>query len=131
MGSLLGGGRRVQASARIVFDAAGQGKFQSSKSPGEHVPLLDASMEIMRYNLSMNPNIPIAQLLSLPIDKRNVLIKAIWGNTVREVKSIPVTDSQKAELDRREAWLHANGALGSSWEEAKARILSRLPEFER
>ena len=65
-----------------------------------------------------------ATLQSLGLDKLTVterlaLIGQLWESL--EVDP-PVTDAQKADLDRRLAAFHADPKAGSSWEEVKARL---------
>lgn len=102
--SLRGGGGRARPAARIVLDAGRLGKFPSVQSPGGYTPNSEARFNKMGYNETMNAEIPIAQILSLPMAERILLVEAIWDRIAREADSIPVTEAQKAELEgaRRE-----------------------------
>jgi putative addiction module component (TIGR02574 family) len=61
--------------------------------------------------------------LSLP--ERLQLVEDLWDSIAAEAETLPLSDWQKAELDRREAEYRQNPNLASTWEEAKQRILAR------
>jgi putative addiction module component (TIGR02574 family) len=80
----------------------------------------------MRYNRGNNKatnmlNAEHADLLELSPSERILLAQDLWDSLSPE--DIPLTDGQKAELDRRKAAYEANPASGRSWEEVQRRII--------
>lgn len=55
-------------------------------------------------------------------DERMLLMEELWESLSAKEELIPVTDAQKADLDRRLAALRADPNAGSSWEQVKARL---------
>jgi putative addiction module component (TIGR02574 family) len=53
-----------------------------------------------------------AKLSKLPIDERIKLVEELWDSIASDQKALPLTDEQKAELDRRLDAYEANGNLG-------------------
>ena len=68
-------------------------------------------------------NAEYADLLKLSPSERLLLAQDLWDSLNPE--DIPLTDWQKAELDRRKAAYQANPASGRSWEEVQRRIIER------
>lgn len=66
-----------------------------------------------------------ASLFRLALSERLQLVEDLWDSIALDSPALPVTDWQKAELDRREALYRQNPALASEWEEAKQRILAK------
>jgi putative addiction module component (TIGR02574 family) len=64
-----------------------------------------------------------AELLKLSPSERLLLAQDLWDSLNPE--DIPLTDWQKAELDRRKAAYQANPASSHSWEEVQRRIIER------
>ena len=64
-----------------------------------------------------------AEIRSLPIPERVHLVEQIWDSIVEDEQSFELTDSQKAELDRRIAAHEASPNRGKPWEEVKKRLL--------
>lgn len=65
------------------------------------------------------------ELFQLPITERIQLVEDLWDSIADSPEDLPLTDAQKEELERRlHAW-RENPTEGSSWESARARILSR------
>lgn len=64
----------------------------------------------------------LAAIAALSIDERIALVQAIWDTIAAETDQLPLSDSQKCELDRRLAELDANPENVLTWEEIKARI---------
>jgi putative addiction module component (TIGR02574 family) len=66
-------------------------------------------------------------LQSLGIDRLSVAerllrVEEIWDSIADEGNDLPLTESQKADLDRRIAAYDADRTAGSTWEEVKARL---------
>ena len=64
----------------------------------------------------------VAEILSLPVDERMELVEAIWASISAVPESLPLSDWQKAELDRRLAELEADPEGGTTMEDVFARI---------
>jgi putative addiction module component (TIGR02574 family) len=60
---------------------------------------------------------------ALSVSERLALVEAIWDTITDETDSIPLTEAQRAELDRRIAASKANPNEGATWDEVKARLL--------
>lgn len=62
----------------------------------------------------------------LNVDERLALVEEIWATICADAKGFPLTDDQRAELDRR---LEDDDAFPDdvvSWDEVKASVRSRL-----
>ncbi len=62
-------------------------------------------------------SVNIQDILRLPVGKRIELVEAIWDSIAASPESLPVTEAQKRELDRRLAEHRANPQSGRTWEE--------------
>lgn len=58
----------------------------------------------------------------LSLDDRIALMHALWDNIVAEAKELPLTETQKQDLQRRLADYQAHRYAGATWEEVKARL---------
>jgi putative addiction module component (TIGR02574 family) len=61
-------------------------------------------------------------LEGLSVAERMLLVEQIWDSIAAEQESLPLTQAQKDELDRRLAAYEADPTAGSTWEEVKARL---------
>lgn len=59
-------------------------------------------------------------------DERLELVQDIWDSIAVEDDDIPLSDSQRLELDRRLAVHQANPAAAIDWEQVEAEALARL-----
>ncbi len=66
-----------------------------------------------------------ADILGLSISERIQLVQDIWDSIAEVPDSIPLTDEQKAELDRRLDAYHKNPKAGSPWPIVRERFKSR------
>lgn len=64
----------------------------------------------------------IAEILALPVAERMRLVEAIWDSISSVPESLPLTQWQKDELDRRLAEFEADPDAGATLEEVFARI---------
>jgi putative addiction module component (TIGR02574 family) len=64
-----------------------------------------------------------AVVRELPFAEKLLLVEALWDDLARSPERIPMSDSLKAELDRRYQEYLANPAEGSTWDEVKRRVL--------
>jgi len=64
-------------------------------------------------------------VLSLSVAERIQLVEDIWDTIVEVPDEVGLTDSQKAEIDRRLDSYHRSPEEGSPWDLVRERILSR------
>lgn len=62
----------------------------------------------------------------LDVDERLALVEEIWASICADAKAFPLTDMQRAELDRRVADDDAHPDDVVPWDEIKASARSRL-----
>jgi putative addiction module component (TIGR02574 family) len=53
------------------------------------------------------------------------VLQDLWDEIAADSDAVPLTDAQRAELDRRLEEHRANPADGAEWSEVKARLRSR------
>jgi len=61
---------------------------------------------------------------TLPIAQRLELAEQIWDSIIEDETQFELSESQKAELDRRLAHHAAAPDRGSSWQDVKIRLLT-------
>jgi putative addiction module component (TIGR02574 family) len=61
----------------------------------------------------------------LGADERLALMEEIWDSLAATPEAVPITDAQKADLQRRLDAYRDNPKAGSPWEEVKARLQGR------
>lgn len=66
------------------------------------------------------------KLSKLPLDERIKLVEALWDSIASDQKALPLTDEQKAELDRRLDAYEADGNRGRPAGEAIADLRRKL-----
>ncbi len=62
----------------------------------------------------------------LSVAERIQLAEDLWDSIAAETGDLPLTEAQKAELDRRLAELECDPEAGESWSVVRARIEQRL-----
>ena len=67
---------------------------------------------------------------ALSIAERIQLAEDLWNSIPEEGGDIPLTDAQKAELDRRLEDLERDPDAGEPWEVVRARLYERLKRSE-
>jgi putative addiction module component (TIGR02574 family) len=67
----------------------------------------------------------LSDVLELPVSERLKLVEAIWDSIAEAPEALPLTEEERAELDRRLLDYEKNPADGSPWSEVKERILKR------
>lgn len=77
---------------------------------------------ILEYRYSMATN-PLPEILKLNISERIQSVEDIWDSIAADAPTVPLTEEQQTELDRRLADADANPGVGMSWSEVKARLL--------
>ena len=58
----------------------------------------------------------------LSVPERILLLEEIWDSIAANPEDLPLTEVQKAELDRRLAACEADPEAGSNWEDVKTRL---------
>ena len=61
-------------------------------------------------------------ILSLSISERIQLVEDIWDSIAEAPEAIPLTEKDKAELDRRLDAYHSNPDEGSPWDIVRERL---------
>jgi putative addiction module component (TIGR02574 family) len=64
----------------------------------------------------------IEELRKLPLPERLELVEELWDSIAEDADSLPLTDAQAAELDRRLAAHDAEPSEGVSWSELRDRL---------
>lgn len=67
-----------------------------------------------------------ASLKQLPLDERMRIVEDLWDSIAADREALPLTEAQKAELDRRLAAYEADGDRGRPADEVVADIRHRL-----
>ncbi len=60
--------------------------------------------------------VDIQEILRLSVEERLQLVEEIWDSILEHPESLPVTEAQKRELDRRLADYQATPKKGRTWE---------------
>jgi len=58
----------------------------------------------------------------LSVKERILLVEEIWDSIAETPDQVPLTETQKTELDARLAEYQADPGVGAPWEEVKARL---------
>ena len=66
-----------------------------------------------------------ADILNLSIAERIQLVEDIWDSVAEAPESVPLSDDEKAELDRRLDAYHQDPNEGSPWGMVRERIKGR------
>ena len=66
------------------------------------------------------------KLQSLPINERLKLVEDLWDSIAADQKALPLTDAQRAELDRRLDSYEADGGVGRPAKEVIEGIRRKL-----
>ena len=67
-------------------------------------------------------SVSVEEIRGLSVAERLELLDVIWDTLAEDPAAIPLTDTQKNELDRRLEEYRRNSHQGSSWDEVKARL---------
>ena len=66
-----------------------------------------------------------SDILGLSVAERILLVEDIWDSVAEVPEAIPLTEEQRAELDRRLESYRRNPTGGSPWAEVRERIRER------
>jgi len=64
----------------------------------------------------------LAKVLQYNIPERILLVEDIWDSIAEFPEAVPISDSQRKELDRRLEAYHSDSKTGNPWEVVKKRI---------
>jgi putative addiction module component (TIGR02574 family) len=67
--------------------------------------------------------VPIEEIFELPAEQRVQIAQQIWESVLRHPETVPLTDAQRAELERRWLDYQANPDEGEPWEDVKRALL--------
>ena len=70
-------------------------------------------------------NTQLSEILQLSVAERIQLVEDIWDSIAQMPEAVPLTDEQRAELDRRLESYRANPDEGISWNELKEKLRQR------
>jgi putative addiction module component (TIGR02574 family) len=62
----------------------------------------------------------------LGVEERLALIEALWDSLPEDESALPITEAQRAELDRRLADYQRNPDDGAPWDEVRASLKQRF-----
>ena len=68
----------------------------------------------------------LAKVLQYDVPERILLVEDIWDSIAQVTEAVPITDSQRKELDRRLEAYHSNPRTGQPWDIVKKRIKRRI-----
>lgn len=66
--------------------------------------------------------ITVADVADMPAAERLLLVEDIWDSIAAMPEAVPLTDTQRMELERRLEAYHKNPDAGSVWSKVKARV---------
>lgn len=75
-----------------------------------------------RLNLFMYMNTQLSEILQLSVAERIQLVEDIWDSIAVTPEAVPLTEEQKAELDRRVESYRANPKDGVMWQDLKNKL---------
>jgi putative addiction module component (TIGR02574 family) len=73
----------------------------------------------------MNTASILAEIGKLSVADQVLLVQRIWDNIAESDTPLELTDTQKAELDRRSAELDAHPEMAVPWEDVKRSLEER------
>ena len=71
-------------------------------------------------------NLPLDELLKLSVTERIQLAEDLWDSIASEPEALPLTDAQRAEIERRLAEHDRAPESAILWEEARTRLHQRF-----
>lgn len=74
----------------------------------------------------MTPTLESLGIHHLTIAERLALVAAIWDSIADEVERAPLTEAERAEIDRRLAAHEADPSAAIPWEQVRDEALARL-----
>jgi putative addiction module component (TIGR02574 family) len=71
-------------------------------------------------------NAPLDELLKLSVAERIQLAEDLWDSIASEPEALPITDVQRAEIERRLVEHDRDPESAIPWEEARGRLHQRF-----
>ncbi len=71
-------------------------------------------------------NVSLDELLKLSVPERIQLAEDLWDSIAAEPDALPLTEAQRAEIDRRLAEHDRDPTSAIPWEEVRARLHQRF-----
>ena len=68
---------------------------------------------------------PLSEVLELEVPERIRLAQAIWDSISEVPDAVPLSEADKAEIDRRLEAYYRDPKAGLPWSDVKAKLLSR------
>jgi len=68
--------------------------------------------------------VQLGDILEMSIAERILLVEEVWDSIAAEPDAVPLTEEQRAELDRRLAACEKEPEAGAPWSEVKTRLLN-------
>ena len=65
------------------------------------------------------------QVLNLPLPERLALVQEVWDSILSNPDAVPLTEAQRAELDRRVTHYEEDPGSARPWEEVRDQIWKR------
>ena len=66
----------------------------------------------------------LSKIFELSVAQRILIVEQIWDSIAESPDSVPLTDSQKQELDKRLNSYYESPEAGKPWEKVKEKLLS-------
>jgi putative addiction module component (TIGR02574 family) len=70
-------------------------------------------------------SVPSIDIMALTPEERLELLERLWDSLTPTPEAVPLTEAQRAELDRRLDDLNREGPVGLSWDETLDRVRKR------
>jgi putative addiction module component (TIGR02574 family) len=67
--------------------------------------------------------VSLSDVMELSVEERIRLVQDIWDSIAAECESLPFTEEERVEINRRLELHRINPGAGSTWEEVRARLL--------
>lgn len=74
----------------------------------------------------MSESIIPPEILGLPVASRLVIVEQLWDSIAEDIETVALTDSQKAELDRRLELRKTDPSRNLPWAVVKERLTNSL-----
>jgi putative addiction module component (TIGR02574 family) len=69
--------------------------------------------------------VSLADVLEMDVPERIRLAQAIWDSIAEVPEAVPLSESDRAEIDRRLEAYYRDPTAGRPWSEVKAKLLRR------
>lgn len=70
-------------------------------------------------------SVSLSDVLEMDVPERIRLAQAIWDSIAEVPEAVPLSESDRAELDRRLEAYYRDPSAGQPWSEVKAKLLRR------